>query len=231
VGSQRTGARSPRCGLLAAVLAGALAGSGCAHRAPPSEQPAPAPAAAADPSVYRRADADRLKLLEAEVERLRADLHAAEQTLVAIESGLRDSQTRAEVVSQLAEARIQVDRGGKRAPWRADSVAEARQKLDEAERQLAEGHVGSAIFFVSRASRVAATLQAEADLVARAPLTRSIRASRVNLRAEPGTDSPVLAVLPADLPVFPEAEHGEWVLIRTVSGKVGWVHTSLLGEP
>jgi hypothetical protein len=213
------------------VLAGVLSGSGCSLLGPPPPEPPPAPAAAPDPNVYRRADADRLKLLEAEVERLRADLRNAEETLMAVESGLREAQTRAEVVSQLAEARIQVDRAAKRAPWRADAVAEARQKLDEADRQLADGHVGSAIFFVSRASRVAATLQAEADRVASAPRAQSIRGSRVNLRAEPRTDSEVLAVLHAELPVFPESELGEWVLIRTVSGKVGWVHASLLAKP
>jgi Bacterial SH3 domain len=234
VGREPKAVRSPSCArrrtLLAAALAGLLSGSGCARLEPPPEPP-PAPAAAPDPSIYRRADADRLKLLEAEVERLRADLRNAEETLMAVESGLREAQTRAEVVSQLAEARIQVDRAAKRAPWRAEAVAEARQKLDEADRQLADGHVGSAIFFVSRASRVAATLQAEADRVASAPLARSIAGSRVNLRAEPDIDSEVLEVLQAELPVFPESELGEWVLIRTVSGKVGWVHASLLAKP
>jgi hypothetical protein len=225
--------RPLRAARLAAVAAAALAASGCALNGGSAPEPAPAPAAAAtpDPSVYRRADADRLKLLEAEVARLSADLRAAEETLVAVESGLRGTQSRAEVVSRLAEARIEVDRAGKRAPWRSEAVAEARQKLDEAERQLADGHVGSAIFFVSRASRVAATLQHEAELAESAPLTRSIRGSRVNLRAEPDADSKVLAVLPAQLPVFPESEAGEWVLVRTVSGKVGWVHASLLAAP
>lgn len=225
--------RPLRAARLAAVAAAALAASGCSLHGGSAPEPAPAPPAAStpDPSVYRRADADRLKLLEAEVERLSADLRAAEGTLVAVESGLRGTQSRAEVVSRLAEARIEVDRAGKRAPWRSEAVAEARQKLDEADRQLADGHVGSAIFFVSRASRVAATLQHEADLAESAPRTRSIRASRVNLRAEPDADSKVLAVLPAQLPVFPESEAGEWVLVRTVSGKVGWVHASLLAAP
>jgi len=219
---------------LAAAVAAALASSGCAllGSAPPPEPAPAAPATSApDPSIYRRADADRLKLLEAEVDRLSADLRAAEETLVAVESGLRGTQSRAEIVSRLAEARIEVDRASKRAPWRSEAAAEARQKLDEADRLLADGHVGSAIFFVSRASRVAATLQHEADLAESAPRTRSIRGSRVNLRAEPDADSKVLAVLPAQLPVFPESEAGEWVLVRTVSGKVGWVHASLLGAP
>ena len=55
-----------------------------------------------------------------------------------------------------------------------------------------------------------------------------MKGARVNLRAEPSTESPVVAVLPSELPVFPEGDSGEWVLVRTVSGKVGFVHAGLL---
>jgi hypothetical protein len=209
--------------LLSALLAA------CAQAPAPAPPPAPEPARpAATPEVYRRADADRLKLLELEIERLQADLRAAEETLMAIDSGLRGAQTRAEAVSRLAEARIRVDRAGERAPWRADSLAEARGKLDEAERQLAADHVGSAVFLVSRAARIAETLIAESELAAREATTRYVSAPRVNLRAEPNTGGAVVAVLPRELPVFPEAESGEWLLVRTVTGKVGWVHAPLL---
>jgi hypothetical protein len=211
--------------VLAAVAA--LVAPGCAQRGEPSAAPSSV-RSEADPAVYRRADADRMKLLELEVDRLRVDLTAAEQALVAVESGMRGGQTRAEAVSMLAEARIEVDRAGKRAPWRAEAVDEARAKLDEADRELGAGHIGSAVFFVSRASRIAATLLAEAELVGSTPTTRYVKGGRVNLRAEPTTESSVVAVLPVELPVFPEADAGEWVLVRTVSGKVGWVHASLL---
>jgi hypothetical protein len=201
------------CGLLPA------SGGGRSDAAPSAE-----PAA----EVYRRADADRVRELEEENERLRADVRAAEETLVAVESGMRGEQTRTEAVSRLAEARIQVDRAAQRAPWRADAVAEARRKLADADRQLGEDHVGSAIFFVSRASRIAKTLLDEADLAARTPGTRYVKSARTNLRKEPALDSEVVAVLPANLPVFPESAQGDWVLVRTVSGQVGFVHTQLL---
>jgi Bacterial SH3 domain len=210
-------------------MAGLLAACAQAPPAPPAP-PEPAPAPLADSGVYRRADADRLKLLELEVERLRADLRAAEDTLLAVESGLRSAQTRAEAVSRLAEARINIDRAAERAPWRADAVEEARHELEEAERQLGAGHVGSAVFLVSRAGRIAQTLVAESALVAQAGTTRYVRGARVNLRAEPSIDAEVVAVLPRELPVFPEAESGDWLLVRTVTGKVGWVHAPLLGE-
>jgi hypothetical protein len=218
-----------RLALAAGFLA--LAAAGCASNGPPPAPPAPAAhEATPDPAVFRRAEADRARMLELEIERLQADVKSAEETLVSVESGMRGAQTRAEAVSLLAQARIQVDRAAARAPWGADTVAEARTKLDDAERQLDQGHIGSAIFFVSRASRIAETLLAEADRVQHTPGTRFVRSARVNLRADPTTDAEVIDVLPAGLPVFPEQSLGEWALVRTVGGQVGWIHAALLRE-
>lgn len=200
---------------------------------PPSPAPAPEPPAAAvqiepSPEILRRADADRVRVLEAEIKRLRADLRSAEETLLAVESGMRGAQGRAEAVSALAETRIQVERAARRAPWRADEAAEARAKLAEAERQLAADHIGSTIFFVSRARRIADSLVAEAESVGSNQSGASVRGDRVNLREAPSQESNVLATLPARLPVFVEGEAGEWSLVRTATGQVGFVHTTLL---
>lgn len=219
--------RAPR-GALGLLLLLPLAG--CALLQAPPPPPPPAAPAEAPPGVYRRAEADRVRELQEENDRLRADVHAAEETLVAVESGMRGAQTRTEAVSRLAEARIQVERAEKRAPWRADAVVEARRKLADADKQLADDHVGSALFFVSRASHIADTLLDEANLVARTPGTRYVKSPRTNLRAEPALESEVVAVLPANLPVFPEGSQGDWVLVRTVSGQVGFVHGELLRE-
>jgi hypothetical protein len=199
----------------------------CAWLQPPPPEPAPPPERV-DVAVYQRVAEERAELLERENERLRADLRAAEETLLAVESGMRSPQRRAEAVSMLAEARLQVDRAAARVPWRARTAAEAREKLDEADRQLAGGHVGSAIFFVSRATRIAASLDAEADLVARTPNARSVRPHRVNLRSDPNTAAAVLTVLAAHEPVFVEGNEGDWVLVRTVAGQVGWIRSDLL---
>jgi SH3-like domain-containing protein len=107
-------------------------------------------------------------------------------------------------------------------------AGEARAKLDEAERQLAAGRVGSAIFFVSRASRLAQTMLAEADLVAKSGGARFVKSSRANLRSAPDTSSEVLAVLRTDLPIFVEANESDWLLVRTVSGQVGWLRSDLV---
>jgi SH3-like domain-containing protein len=178
--------------------------------------------------VYERADIDRTQELELEVERLRADLDQAEETMVAIESVLRGVQGRAGAVSALAESRIAVERAARDAPWRRERLAEAERKLDEAERQLQAGHTGPAVFFASRGRRIAAELDTEAELVANTPGTHFINARRVNLRAGPSTDTRVLDTLVDSTPVFPQRVDGEWQLVRTASGQAGWVHSSLL---
>ena len=60
--------------------------------------------------VYRRAEAERIEFFEREIARLREDLARAEASIVAMESGLRGSQSRADAVSAIAEARIALDR-------------------------------------------------------------------------------------------------------------------------
>jgi len=107
-------------------------------------------------------------------------------------------------------------------------MVEARNKLEEADLQIREGRFGSALFFVYRASRMAALVSEEARQVRDVPGARFIRGERVNLRAGPSTDDDVLTVLSRETPVFPEGEEEEWVLVRTSPGPVGWIHGSLL---
>lgn len=188
----------------------------------------PAPAPAIDMAIYRRAEVDRAERLEAEVERLRADLRQAEEALVMAESGLRGSHGRADAVSSLAEARIEVERAASMAPWRVDAIQEARDKLTEADRQIEQSHFGAALFFVYRANRAAQLLEREAALVRKRPGTLFVRVEKVNLRAGPSTADQVVGVLSEGTPVFPERTRDLWTLVRVTSGSVGWVHRSLL---
>jgi hypothetical protein len=178
--------------------------------------------------VSRRSEGERLDRLEREIERLRADLEKAEDALATPESGPRGTPLQADAVSTLAEARIEVDRAEQEVPWRAGTAAEARSKLDEAERQLAEGRSGSAVLFASRATRIATALRAEARRVEGTPEVRFIQGRRVNLRSAPSSQAAVKTVLSGGLPVFPERAEKDWLRVRTVSGRVGWVHASLV---
>jgi hypothetical protein len=188
------------------------------------------PPAHDDTAIYRSAQLERAEYLAREVARLRADLRQAEEAMVAIESGLRSAHTRADAVSSLAEARISVERASQSVPWRKDAAAEARSKLEEAERQFQAGHTGSAVFFASRAQRIAETLNEEARKVSRFTGTRFVSARKANLRAGPSTREPVVEILVETTPVLPERQQQDWVLVRTPSGVVGWIHGALLAE-
>jgi hypothetical protein len=198
-----------------------------APAAPPPEAP-PAAVDPIDPAVYQRAQTERREYLEREVARLRADLQQAEESIVSFESDLRGEQTRADAVSAVAEARIALDRVKRRAPWRRDRIAEAREKLGEADRQLAADHLGAAVFFAARAQRITDSLRAEAERVAQWDARRVIRADRVNLRAEPTERALIVEVLVSQTPLFPERSVGDWTLVRTPDGRVGWVHSTLI---
>jgi hypothetical protein len=200
------------------------------HRSPPSEPASQAAAEVAqrDAEIYRQAQAARLQTLEREVARLRRDLDEAESAMVAIESGLRGAQTRADAVSALAEARIAVERARASAPWRKSEIAEVQERLEEAEREFQAGNAGSAVFFAWRAQRIADSLREEARSVSGAQGKRVVTAPRANLRAGPSTTDAVLAVLQQKTPVMPQRFEGEWVLVRTPDGAAGWVHASLI---
>jgi hypothetical protein len=214
--------RAVRQNGLASALIGVLAvalglGGGCASDGP-----------AAGAEICRLVESEQISRLELEVERLRADLSKAEQELVAAESGLSGFRSRADAISALAEARIQVERAAERAPWRAPLLKEAEEKLEQAERLAEARNFGSAIFFASRAERIARDTLEEAERAESAPGARIISGRRVNLRDGPSIQHAVLAVLLFGTPVFPERENDEWVLLRTADGSVGWVHRSLI---
>jgi hypothetical protein len=206
---------------LALALAAAL---GCAA-SPPAGDSAPTP-----PEVelaYARSEANRAKRLEREVTRLRADLAEAEQALVAAESGLSASYTRADAVSAVAEARIAVERAAAEHPW-CELAAEARTKLVASEAQLEEDHLGAAVFLATRAQRMADGSLADGRAALRDEEALRVTASRVNLRNGPSLEHDVQRVLVAGTPVYPEGRDGEWLRVRTLRGRVGWLHGSLV---
>ena len=221
---------APRC----LLLAGLCALVACQHAEGPSaEDPnSEGPSEGLfDAASYRRAEAERVEFFEREVGRLRADLQQAEESLVAMESGLRGFQSRANAVSALAEARIALERVSPSVPWRQDRVEEAHSKLAEASRQLQAGHVGSAVFFSSRAQRITENLQAEVRQVAGWSQKSLVLGEGAELRTAPSDKADVVNTLVAHTPVFPERSHHDWTLVRTPSGRIGWVRASRLSAP
>ena len=212
--------------LPAAAAAAFLAA--CATPAPGPSGPDPEARVAAQLEAERRANEERLAMLEQDVARLRADLRHAEETLIAAESGLSGNSTRADAVSSLAEARVQYERAAKSAPWHEASLREAKTKLEEADRQIQRTHFGSAIFFASRAKRIAEGAIEDARQARADGSVLFVRAQRVNMRKGPGKSHGVVDVLVQNTPVYREETLGNWTLVRTPDGKIGWVFRSLL---
>jgi hypothetical protein len=179
-------------------------------------------------AAQRNASAATIGQLQAQIRRLGSDLAQAEKALITAESSLTGVHTRAQAVRALAEARNEIDEARVRAPWRRDQVDAASRKLDEADRQLRAGHIGASILFASRALRIADGLNDEARAVRTGKKAKQIGARPVRLRSTASAKGKLVEVLPPRMPVFPEEVHGKWVLVRTLSGKVGWLPATAL---
>ena len=178
--------------------------------------------------LLRRAEIERVQALEREVERLKMDLLRAEDALVGVETQLRSGHSRANAVSSLAEAQMQLNKAAKTAPWRAETINEARDKLGIAQKHIDNEYFGAAVFFVYRASRIVEELNHEADIVDKTSQVMFINRPRVNLRSGPSTTDEILTILVRGTPVVREKKMDEWFLVRTLTGIVGWVHYELV---
>lgn len=172
--------------------------------------------------IFDRADADRVQALEREVERLKMDLVRAEDALT-----LSD-YSRANAVSSLAEAQMQLNRAAEVAPWRLETIKQARDKLETAQKHIDSEYFGAAAFFVYRANRIVEELNYEASIVDKTSQVMFVNRPRVNLRAGPSTDANILTILVRGTPVVREKKKDEWMLVRTLTGIAGWVHYSLV---
>ncbi len=233
--ASRLGHRSPKTLSLKARLATLLLAlsvvPGCAlplRLRPPAEPAGGELAAEPDPQVVMRGQQAQIRHLEREVERLRADLREAEQALRQAESGMQTANTRAEAVSVVAEARIDLARAERAAPWRKQQLEESRALFSQAERELEDERFGTAALLASRAGRVALALVEEAEALVAAGHAQRVRSARANLRSTPSTTAEVIAVLEARTPVFAEQTADRWTLVRTPGGQVGWIHSSLI---
>ena len=179
-------------------------------------------------AAERNASAATIGQLQSEIRRLSSDLKQAEKALISAESSLTEVHTRAQAVRALAEARNEIEQAVIQTPWRRKEAEVASRKLEEADRQLQAGHIGASILFASRARRIASDIGAEARTVRGGKKAKQIGARPVRLRSTASSKGKIVAVIPPHRPVFPEKVHGKWVLVRTLSGKVGWVPTTAL---
>ncbi len=178
--------------------------------------------------VILKADTERIEKLEREIVRLTTELARAEETLVAVESGLQSGYTRADAVKSMAEAQMQLEKTTGLAPWHAEKIAQAQDKLKTAQSHIDAGRFGAGLFFVYRVNSIVKNVNAETEAIRTSPNLLFVGKKRANLRGGPSTNHKVVMTLTQDTPLFREDRRGKWILVRTLAGTVGWIHSGLV---
>lgn len=180
--------------------------------------------------VILKADNERIEQLEREIARLKNELARAEETLVAVESGLQSGYTRADAVKSMAEAQIQLEKTMGLAPWHMDQITQAQDKLRTAQSHIDAGRFGAGLFFIHRVNSIVKNVNSETEAIRTSPNLLFVNKKRANLRGGPSTEHEVLTTLAQDTPLLVEDRSEKWVLVRTLSGTVGWIHVGLLAK-
>ena len=170
----------------------------------------------------------RITELESRVERLRYDLDLAEGTLISAESGLQAGLGRADAIARLAETQILYRHVADLNPKRQDLLEEAKTKLEQADRHFGDSNFSAAVFFARRGEHILNSVKEEADRLSSADNAYVVGAELVNLRAAPSTNDEILSTLERDTPIFREESSGDWLLVRTAGGRVGWIRGDLV---
>jgi hypothetical protein len=252
----RAGAWCPH--LLGALLAAGCAAPPSTQEPPEVQAPAAAampvpgtPVPAAPRACARCAGLDaevatlrrRLAERESELGELRAKrdeqaraLREADRQAAAATARLRRLATRAAAASYLAEVEVSLAS----APGQPLLLARARELLAASREPFVRGDYDTAIDRASQAAEVVGRAdddrsfgRAPATRAADGPLQRPLAMrTRVDshLRARPGRNGRVLAVVPAGAPVTADARRRGWLHVATGGGRGGWIYSALL-EP
>lgn len=178
--------------------------------------------------ALHNADIFRIEQLEREAKRLKAELHRAQEILVAVESGLKSGYTRADAVKSMAEVQIKLEKTTSFSPWHPDKITHAQNKLEIAQSHIDAGRFGVGIFHIYEASNLVDIVSSENDAIQKSENLLLVSAERVNLRGGPSTSYDVITTLPRRTPLFLEERTDKWMLVRTPSGTVGWIYSGLV---
>lgn len=239
-------------GLASALVVAALA---CARagETPPAEPVTPPPMervlprvdtvriAVADPDQQRRITELELQLLErdAQIERLESSLEDTRREVVRSLARLQTTASRAEAASALAEADIALQALQNRNA-RAPELGQARRLLEMSTAEFGRQNYGGALYLATQvktlatagSGRLAAGAAAdqqpgETAFAVPVPLQAS---SRANVRAGPGTEHPIVFTVDRGTNLTGYSYTAEWVRVTDASGRVGWVHSNLVGR-
>ncbi len=179
-----------------------------------------------------RIERDRLSetntLLQEELEWAHDDLRLVERQFVTFEERLTSGYGKASAVAAAAEARMRFDATRTKYPTLPDSTEQdLKQLMDTSDNLIRKGNYPAALFFADRANHTMIGFERRQHLD-RGSVSRSVAVSRANLREGPGQYYPVVAQLAEGQVVVCMDEIGDWYHVKTPTGSVGWMHTSLL---
>jgi Bacterial SH3 domain len=179
-----------------------------------------------------RIERDRLSetnaLLQEELEWAHDDLRLVEKQFVTFEERLTSGYGKASAVAAAAEARMRFDATRAKYPSLPDSTQQdLTQLMDTSESLIRKGNYAAALFFADRANHTMIGFERREHLD-RGSVSRSVAVALANLREGPGQYYPVVAQLTAGQTVVCMDEIGDWYHVKTPTGSVGWMHTSLL---
>ena len=193
------------------------------------------------------ASRDRLRALEltrldqtARIRELAAQRDRAIEEAVQARARLGSRQSKAEVVTHLAETRLTLEKLSRNRLDRrsAQALKEAGELLEKAEQALGEDNLDGAFYLLSRAAetidrvrirRTTAPGRRRGESIYLVPLKMEVRRNG-NVRLAPGLKSEILFQLERGSPVWVLGRREEWLHIRTRDHRTGWMHFRLVED-
>ncbi|UCF19395.1 MAG: SH3 domain-containing protein [Gemmatimonadota bacterium] len=180
----------------------------------------------------------RIAELEVRLDNQRLVLDETISEVVRTKAKLRGAESRAEAVSQMAEAEIALrglaDRPGGR---RTEEYAKATELMEASGRAFEEENYGGAIYLVSQAKALitqGVTSATRHDIVISADETRFQRPFRLralknsNVRVGPGLEYRVISTVSAGTSLVGYSYTGEWIHVGLEDGRDGWIFRPLV---
>jgi hypothetical protein len=170
------------------------------------------------------------RLLSEELEHLKTDLDQVEKQFVSFEQRLKLKETKASAVAAVAEAQLLFEKLQTDSPAELDSVmlAEVATKLKTSDEMIRKQNYAAAVYFSNRAMKILNQFERWQNVPLPEGDARAIAVSVANLRAGPGSQYDVVGKLTYGTIIVQLETREEWSMVRTESGKSGWIHNSLI---
>jgi hypothetical protein len=170
------------------------------------------------------------ELLNEDIDQIKLELRRVEQQFITFEKRLQVKETKASAVAAIAEAQLLFEklRNDKAHPLDSITIDEVTTRLEMSDEMVRKAKYAAAVYYSKRAMRAMNQADRRRNMVLAEGDTRIITVSVANLRKGPGSDYTVIAKLSYGTIILQTDVNDEWSKVRTQSGVIGWVHSSLI---